>query len=310
MTNHKTILEKFFSVTNQSSKNYKIYRVINILGLKIKIRNKRKEQKQAKERQLEAKIKKIEKELSYIQQRQLETKIKKIEKELSYIQQRQLETKIKKIEKELSYIQQWQSDFYKETPENFPVILSENEQNTLIKYLQQSNNYAEFGAGGSTFLILLNSTANIYSVESDINWINYLRSWKFITTKEKEEKIQFYHVDIGKIADWGMPIDDSKKDDYPNYSASIFNTLDPNIIDTVFIDGRFRVACTLATIKNCSKNTIIILHDYTVREHYHIIEEFLDIVEKTDTLVVFRIKENVDANRLNELYEDYKYIKA
>ncbi len=50
------------------------------------------------------------------------------------------------------------------------------------------------------------------------------------------------------------------------------------------------------------------IHDYTFREYYHIIEEFLDIVETTDTLVIFGKKTEIDIGKLNQLYEEYKVI--
>ena len=77
----------------------------------------------------------------------------------------------------------------------------------------------------------------------------------------------------------------------------------------MLIDGRFRVACALATIMNCKKSTKIMIHDYTFRQYYHILEEFLDIVETIDTLVVFKIKNNVDMKKVEELYNEYKYVK-
>ena len=96
---------------------------------------------------------------------------------------------------------------------------------------------------------------------------------------------------------------------FPKYSSEIFEKIDKNSIDLVFIDGRFRVACVLQTIMNCSKHTKILIHDYTQRQFYHLIEEFLEVVEIVDTLAIFQIKDNIDKQKILDLYEKYKFVK-
>ena len=46
--------------------------------------------------------------------------------------------------------------------------------------------------------------------------------------------------------------------------------------------------------------------DYTFREYYHILEEFLEIIETKDTLVIFEIKNNVQ----NTLFARKRCCKA
>lgn len=190
----------------------------------------------------------------------------------------------------------------------YPIKLSLKERLLLCKYLKKSDSYLEFGAGGSTFLALLHSKTKIYSVESDKNWINYLRKWKIITKAEEFQKLIFNYVDIGKTKECGFPVDDTEKDKFPDYSKAVFEKYSNIKFDTVFIDGRFRVACTLAAILNTSLNSIIILHDYANRKGYHIIERFLDKIESANAMVVFRKKNNINLAEVNQLYEEYKYI--
>ncbi|MCZ9877131.1 hypothetical protein OFP88_13935 [Brachyspira hyodysenteriae] len=73
------------------------------------------------------------------------------------------------------------------------------------------------------------------------------------------------------------------------------------------IDGRFRVACVLNTILNCNKNIKIIIHDFFNREEYHILLNYLDTIEKSNSLGVFKIKENINTDEINKLIEKYKY---
>ncbi len=122
----------------------------------------------------------------------------------------------------------------------------------------------------------------------------------------------FFPVDIGKTKEWGKPVDDSSKHLFPKYSSDVFISIDPTKLDTVFIDGRFRVACVLQTILNVfsnkSNDTIILIHDFWNREQYHSVLHYLEIVEKVDTLGVFKIKDNVDLKKVQKDYDIYKYI--
>ncbi len=197
-------------------------------------------------------------------------------------------------------------DRLRSVPYRYPLVLSEDEQIFLKKNFLNINTYLEFGAGGSTFICLMNSTATlIVSVESDPSWIDYMRKWRIIRKAEKT-RLKFFPVNIGKVGDWGVPIETDKANLFPDYSRNVFEKFKDN--DLIFIDGRFRVACAIQAVLNSSINTKILMHDYTDREYYHVIEQFLDIVEVVDTLVLFKIKPNVDRDQMLKLYEKYQYV--
>lgn len=197
-----------------------------------------------------------------------------------------------------------------ETNVRLPILMTENERELFVKSISESKEYLEFGSGGSTFIVLRTTKANVVSIESDINWINHMRDNKTIFEEEQFCRLKFVHIDIGEISSMGMPKDKSKIETYPKYSEEIFKILDKNKIDkidTILIDGRFRVACTLNTILNCNKNTKIIIHDFFNREEYHIVLNYLDIIEKADTLGIFKLKENINKDEISKLIEQYKY---
>ncbi|MEI0489731.1 hypothetical protein [Brachyspira pulli] len=197
-----------------------------------------------------------------------------------------------------------------ETNIRLPILMTEDERELFVKSISESKEYLEFGSGGSTFIALKTTKANITSVESDIDWINHMRDNKTIFEEEQFCRLKFVHIDVGEISAMGMPKDKSKIENYPKYSEEIFEILDQNKIDkidTVLIDGRFRVACALNTILNCNKNTKIIIHDFFNREEYHVVLNYLDTVEKANTLGVFKIKENINKDEINKLIEQYKY---
>ncbi len=233
----------------------------------------------------------------------------KLQGEITQLNQRitQIVSDIKPLNQEITFLKNWQTDFYKNMPIKFPIILTENERMVLIKHINNSPKYLEFGSGGSTFLALLNSKSEIFSVESDQNWVDYIRSWKVIQHAETNEKIHFHIINIGKTKQWGYPVDDALKENYPDYSYNIFDKLKNNEFNTIFVDGRFRVACALASALHYPKADILI-HDYTIREYYHIVEKFMNVQEVADTLVVLKLKEDCDFEQLQKTYDEYKYI--
>ena len=186
----------------------------------------------------------------------------------------------------------------------FSIRLSNYEKELLQKELKKSKNYLEFGSGGSTILAVTEGLCeNIVSVESDYNWIEELKTSNTINSAQN---LTFEYVDVGNVGSWGTPIEADKKELFPNYSSKVFKDF-PYDYDLVFIDGRFRVACTLQTILNCSKEVTIIIHDYNNRPQYHCVLNFLDIIYTIDTIAVFKIKKNINKVKLYKYYEKYKY---
>ncbi len=189
---------------------------------------------------------------------------------------------------------------------NYPIRLTENERKYLLENLKNSKRYLEYGSGGSTFLSTTETQIPvIVSVESDNGWIEYLRNWSVIKENEESQRLKFIYANIGKTGDWGIPLEPEKKDLFPNYSSVPFCNNEQ--YDTIFIDGRFRVACALQAILNSDLDTKIIMHDYNIRSEYHCILEFLNIVDIIDTMALFKIKENIDKDKLTKMYEEYKY---
>ena len=186
-------------------------------------------------------------------------------------------------------------------------IMSDLERELFINTIKNSKYYLEFGGGGSTFLTLKSTDAKVVCVEGDINWINFMRMNYFIYEQELLCRLKFYFVYIGKIRDTSYPIDDSEYDKYPNYSSKVFEDIEKEKIDTVFIDGRFRVSCALQSIINLNKNVIIIIHDFFDRNYYHVLLNYLECINQADTLGVFKIKENIDYNEIKELIKQYQY---
>ena len=142
-------------------------------------------------------------------------------------------------------------------------ILFKNDDTLFKKYLMKSYVFAEYGCGQSTYWALKNTTAQILSVDTSIDWIKTIKQSKVYD----EQKIKLKYIDVGKVENWGFPIDYSKRDSFIDYTNWAWKQ---NLIpDTVLIDGRFRVCCFFTCLKFAKEGTIIIFDDYFDRPYYH-----------------------------------------
>ncbi len=200
------------------------------------------------------------------------------------------------------------ADKYSPRPSFYSFVMSEKEIVLFDKTIRNSKVYLEFGTGGSTFRTLLNSSAKIYSVDSDLNWIRSMQRY-WLIKYHKNRRLHFFHVDIGPTREWGYLIDEDSRKIFPDYSSSVFNSVEKNEIDTVLIDGRFRIACTLKTILEChaNKNLVILIHDFWNRPAYYVLLKYIREIAAADTLGVFKLRDNVNLNFIKEDYELYKF---
>ena len=187
----------------------------------------------------------------------------------------------------------------------YPIALSKNEIEFLVDAIKDSKRYLEFGSGGSTFITLERTNVQeVISVESDNAWLDKLREWSNIRTNEGG-RLRFIHVDIGKTGSLGFPVSKDKQESYFHYSADPFTQFQD--FDSVFIDGRFRVACALQTALHCGSTSKILFHDFNNRKPYHCILKFFDILDTMDTMALLKVKENIDRKEVLKMWEKHKY---
>lgn len=179
----------------------------------------------------------------------------------------------------------------------------------FTQYALKSKAYIEFGCGGSTFLLCYLTQAQIFSVESNPAFINELSQNSLIQNALAHNRLRFYPINIGEVKKWGFPKDESHRQNFPLYSQSIFVSLDSaqlSQIDTIFIDGRFRVACALNAILHCPKS-LIIIHDFFNRPHYHILLDFLECIDSANNLGIFQAKPTLNKQAIIKLLQDYQF---
>jgi len=154
--------------------------------------------------------------------------------------------------------------------------MPEEETALLTEMLKSSTTYLEYGAGGSTVLAHKMGVKNIYSVESNKRFLNGIINIAKFTS---------VYVDIGPTKGLGYPLDESKKESWPDYTTKVWKIMKESP-DLILIDGRFRVSCLLHSMKSAKNGTIILMDDYRKRQHYHVI----DPVKVVGRMGVFIVK--------------------
>lgn len=191
----------------------------------------------------------------------------------------------------------------------YAFIMSRREKSVFDEAIRNSKHYLEFGMGGSTLRAIEKSKATIYTVESSLEWINYMRGYVLIKRAE-DKRLHIFPVDIGPVRAWGYPCTDTFKGKFEEYSSNVFGLIDKNLLDLVLVDGRFRVACSLKIVLECHGNPkiSIMIHDFWERSHYHVLLKYLEVINRVDSLGVFLIKNDVDLRSVEKDYENYKSI--
>lgn len=130
-------------------------------------------------------------------------------------------------------------------------------------------------------------------------------------TKSLRQTFECFFRKYLPTKEWGFPVDETHKELFPDFSKNIYNHIPTEDIDLVLIDGRFRVACALmAVIQFYTKreHVHIMIHDYTIRSEYTTIEKYLERIDGIDTLMVFKIKKEVDLDEAWQEYANYQYM--
>jgi hypothetical protein len=179
--------------------------------------------------------------------------------------------------------------------------MSPAERKLFKKSLKKAKQYFEFGSGGST-VWAVKEGLTVLGVESDANWVNALKD-------KLGEQCQVEAVDIGPTKEWGFPVTMQASDKFSTYSQAIHQYSQP--FNFILVDGRFRVACTMAAIQHIldhskePQQARIFIHDFWNRAHYHAVLPFLETVEKVESAGLFKIAENVNQKAVASVWEQY-----
>jgi hypothetical protein len=196
---------------------------------------------------------------------------------------------------------------------NFVWLMTENEQTIFTQYVKNAKLYLEFGLGGSTIAALKNGGGKVYSVESSKDWIQYMeKKYKIISLSKKSERLCLIHADIGNTRNGGYPIisnNENNFDCFLNYSKKIFEDYpETKNADVVLVDGRFRIACCLSVLLENKNNPVIMFHDFWLRPQYHAVKKFIEIIDRVDSMMVCKKKDNISNAEILNVFDNFKYV--
>jgi hypothetical protein len=157
----------------------------------------------------------------------------------------------------------------------------------LEHHLKNATVFLEYGAGGSTILAAKIGVKNIYSVESDEIFLDAVKLKIELCNYSTE--LKECYVNIGQTGDWGYPQDKSCIERWSMYCIAPWIKIENDSCypDLILIDGRFRVACFLASIFFSPVGTVILFDDYSERQEYRFIEKYLTPTEMVGRLAKF-----------------------
>lgn len=145
----------------------------------------------------------------------------------------------------------------------------------------------EYGSGGSTVLASELPGKQIFSVETDADWLAALQA--YLQAHPGLSPVVLHHADIGPTKAWGHPVDDSRKADWRAYPHSVWERADFQHPDVVLIDGRFRAASFVAVATRITRPVTVLFDDYTPRPTYHSIERLAQPVELIGRMARFEL---------------------
>lgn len=169
----------------------------------------------------------------------------------------------------------------------------------LTELLKGSSCFLEYGAGGSSRLAARLGVRDIYSVESDKAFLEAVS-----TALDEDNSAATFHpvfADIGPTKEWGNPVDNSGVRRWPDYALGVWDQLRTHQMmpDLILVDGRFRLACTLASLLHAPAGTTIMIDDYVKRErHYQAFTRHAKIKQFVTRCAIIEVPERIDYRSL------------
>jgi hypothetical protein len=154
----------------------------------------------------------------------------------------------------------------------------------FLETLKGSKRYLEFGTGGSTYLAAKHGI-EFAAVDSDPYFLKSVRKKIRDAGLERPVGQTYRHADIGLTGGLGFPLglrqpSERRLEKFRRYSDPPPESLEGGRTpDFVLVDGRFRVACVLKSLRMLQHQSgwTIAMDDYGDRPHYDVITDFAEI---------------------------------
>ena len=185
-------------------------------------------------------------------------------------------------------------------------VMQKGELLLYQSFLRCSDNYFEFGSGGSTVMAAGLVRNSITAIDSSKKWLDDVMK-ACIEAGHNSDRITLKYIDIGSIGNWGYPNEPAAKPRWPDYHSRAWEISTSARADLFMIDGRFRVACFLQTILHAQNDIIVLFHDYRIRPDYHVVEEVAREIASCLSLSAFRPIAGIARSQIQKLLEKYEF---
>ncbi|MDR2892511.1 MAG: hypothetical protein LBV80_05440 [Deltaproteobacteria bacterium] len=193
------------------------------------------------------------------------------------------------------------------TTADFQPFMSVDEISLLRKFTPKGGNVLEFGSGGSTQLFFECGAKYLCSVDSDPDWLKKLTGNPEVRVYYKHGRWTPIHANIGPVGRWGAPAEPVPTSDWLNYTVNCWDIIPEIDYDFALIDGRFRVASVCQVLLRCGDLPIAV-HDFWERPWYHVVLPYLKLLERVDSLGVFRPAPGLNRQDLDKLLQAHLYV--
>lgn len=186
-----------------------------------------------------------------------------------------------------------------------PVItLPPDEERAVRQYYARAQVILEYGSGGSTVVAAELPGKTVFSVESDVKWLQMMQG--YFAVNPPVSTVHMHHGKVGRTKAWGFPQTDEHFRKWPGYSLTVWDLPEFLHPDLVLIDGRFRPACFLTTLFRISRPITVLWDDYIDRPAYHEVEDLVKPVEMIGRMARFEISPMaIPAERLLWILQTY-----
>lgn len=185
--------------------------------------------------------------------------------------------------------------------------MTDAETAMLESFLSKSQDYFEFGAGGSTCSASRLVQKTITTLDNSLEWLMRARE-----SCERQGTLLplIKFADVGPVKELGFPKDERYRNRWPSYPKAVLTLENRSEIDTFLVDGRFRVACFAATMLVARSDAVILVHDYGNRPVYDVMATIGRMISSSDNLAAFVKSPGMSAESAERVLHDYLFDPA
>jgi hypothetical protein len=183
--------------------------------------------------------------------------------------------------------------------------MTPEERALLQEWSAPCSHIVEFGCGGSTLLFLEATSAVIDSVDNNKGWAERISAEPRPAEAIRNGRLKLCLVDTGPVGKWGFPTDEATRPLWRNYPCAAWDGLRPPEADLVFVDGRFRIACTVMALLQ-PQPPIIAFHDFWTRlDRYADVLRLVDVRGRAGSLAILASRPGNDRRELEQMLQQH-----